>query len=349
MAEPLLEVENLTTQFHTDEGTVSAVDGISYTVDPGEIVGIVGESGSGKSVSVRSVVRLIDSPGRIEGGHVYWKGTDILRMDADELRSLRGDEIAMVFQDPREALDPAQTVGAQIIEAVRAHRDVTKREGRDRAIELLTEVGIANPSEAISQYPHEYSGGMAQRALIAMALASEPDLLIADEPTTGLDVTIQAQLLDLLRELQQRRDMAIVMISHDLGVVSELCETLIVMYAGRIAEQGAIEEVLVSPKHPYTRLFFESVPRVDNPDALEPIAGSPPNLASPPSGCRFRDRCPEAKPLCAHDRPPEVEFGNGHRAACFASTEEYRDSDAVPRPRPENDLETDAAATEVSE
>lgn len=336
MPDPLLEVKNLTTQFHTDEGTVSAVDDISYTVEAGDIVGIVGESGSGKSVSVRSLVRLIDTPGVIESGKVYWKGNDVLKMSAEELRTLRGDEIAMVFQDPREALDPAQTVGAQIIEAIRAHRDLSKRQARERAIELLIEVGIGGPEEAIDDYPHEYSGGMAQRALVAMALASEPDLLIADEPTTGLDVTIQAQILDVLEELQAERDMAIVMISHDLGVISELCERLIVMYAGRIVEQGAIEDVLSDPKHPYTQLFLESVPRIDNPGSLTPIEGSPPNLTNPPSGCRFRDRCPSAKPICGRDRPPETEFANGHRAACFAYTEAYQRSDAEPRPRSED-------------
>ena len=336
MSDPLLEVENLTTRFHTDEGTVSAVDDISYTVETGDIVGIVGESGSGKSVSVRSLVRLIDAPGVIEAGRVHWKGQDVLQMNAEELRTLRGNEIAMVFQDPREALDPAQTVGAQIVEAIRAHRDLSRRRARERAIELITEVGIAGPEEAIDDYPHEYSGGMAQRALVAMALASEPDLLIADEPTTGLDVTIQAQILDLLRDLQAERDMAIVMISHDLGVISELCERLIVMYAGRIAEQGMLDDVLSDPKHPYTQLFLESVPRIDNPGDLTPIEGSPPNLADPPSGCRFRDRCPNAKPICAHDRPPEIEFDRGHRAACYAYTEAYRASDAEPRPRPEN-------------
>ncbi len=336
MSDPLLDVQNLTTQFYTDEGTISAVDDISYTVETGDIVGIVGESGSGKSVSVRSLVRLIDSPGVIEAGRVYWKGKDVLKMNAEELRTLRGNEIAMVFQDPREALDPAQTVGSQIVEAVRAHRDLNKREARTRAIELLTEVGIAGPEEAIDDYPHEFSGGMAQRALVAMALASEPDLLIADEPTTGLDVTIQAQILDLLRDLQAERDMAIVMISHDLGVISELCERLIVMYAGRIVEQGALDDVLSDPKHPYTQLFLKSVPRIDNPGDLAPIVGTPPNLANPPSGCRFRDRCPNAKPICAHDRPPETEFTRGHQTACYAYTEAYRASDAEPRPRPED-------------
>lgn len=323
VSRPLLEVENLTTRFHTAEGVVSAVDGISYTVDAGEVVGIVGESGSGKSVSVRSVLRLIEEPGRIEAGRVYWKGEDVLEMDNAQLRRIRGDEIAAVFQDPMEALDPAYTVGAQIVEAIRAHEDVPKAAARERAIGLLREVGIPNPEENVDAYPHEYSGGMAQRATIAIGLAGEPDLLVADEPTTGLDVTIQAQLIDLLRDLGERRGMAVVMITHDLGVVAELCERVIVMYAGRIAEQGPLDRVLNSPRHPYTRLFLDSVPRLDNPEALSPIGGSPPNLSDPPSGCRFRTRCPDAAPACARRRPPDVAFAPDHRAACYLHTEEY--------------------------
>ena len=323
MPAPLLEVEDLTTQFHTSDGVVSAVDGISYSVEAGETVGIVGESGSGKSVSVRSIVRLIESPGRIENGVVRWKGQNVLEMSDAELRRVRGDEIAMIFQEPREALDPAYTVGYQIVEAIRAHEEISKSAARERAVELLAEVGIPNPGEAVDRYPHEYSGGMAQRALIAMALACEPDLLIADEPTTGLDVTIQAQVIDLFERLQRDRDMALVMITHDLGVVSELCERVIVMYAGRIAETGPLNRVIDDPKHPYTRTFLRSVPRMDNPGALDPIEGTPPNLADPPSGCRFHPRCPDAKPLCQDARPPDITFDDDRIAACYVHTEEY--------------------------
>jgi len=348
VSRPLLEVENLTTRFHTAEGVVSAVDDVSYTVDAGEVVGIVGESGSGKSVSVRSVLRLIEEPGRIESGRVYWKGEDVLGMDDAALRRIRGDEIAAVFQDPMEALDPAYTVGAQIVEAIRAHEDVSKAAARERAVGLLREVGIPTPEENVDAYPHEYSGGMAQRATIAIALAGEPDLLVADEPTTGLDVTIQAQLIDLLRELGEERRLAVVMITHDLGVVAELCERVIVMYAGRIAEQGPLDRVLESPRHPYTRLFLDSVPRLDNPGALSPIGGSPPNLSDPPSGCRFRDRCPDAAPVCARRRPPDVAFGPDHRAACYLHTDAYdgdRDDPTVP-PAPDEGRVLDRPARE---
>lgn len=323
MAPPLLEVDNLTTRFYTDEGVVSAVDGITYAVDAGETVGVVGESGSGKSVSVRSIVRLIDSPGRIEAGTVRWKGEDILSMSEEELRRIRGDEIAMIFQEPREALDPAYTVGYQIVEAIQAHRDLSNSEAKERAVELLEEVGIPNPSEAADRHPHEYSGGMAQRALIAIALASEPDLLVADEPTTGLDVTIQAQVIELFEKLQREREMALILITHDLGVVSELCERVIVMYAGRIAEKGPLDRVIEDPKHPYTRTFLESVPRIDNPGGIDPIGGSPPNLVTPPSGCRFHPRCPEAKPMCKEDQPPTIRFEGDHEAACYVHTDEY--------------------------
>ncbi|MFP8955447.1 ABC transporter ATP-binding protein [Natrialbaceae archaeon A-CW3] len=323
MAAPLLEVENLTTTYQTSEGELSAVDDISYTVFPSNSVGIVGESGSGKSVSVRSIVRLIESPGEIKSGSVRWKGRDILEMSTDELRAIRGNEIAMVFQEPRSALDPAYTVGYQIAEGIRAHEDVSKQAAHERAITLLEEVGIPNAEDAVDRYPHEYSGGMAQRALVAQALACEPDLLIADEPTTGLDVTIQAQVIDLFERLQRTRDMALLMITHDLGVVSEVCDDVIVMYAGRIAEKGSLEEIIADPKHPYTRTFLNSVPRIDNPGELDPIDGMPPNLANPPTGCRFHPRCPDAKPLCREERPPDIEFGPRRMSACYIHTEEY--------------------------
>jgi len=330
MSAPLLEVRDLVTQFHTDEGVVSAVDGISYEVHAGETVGVVGESGSGKSVSVRSIVRLISSPGKIERGEVRWKGKNVLEMTPRELRQLRGNEIAMIFQEPREALDPAYTVGYQIVEAIQAHRDVPNGEAREEAIELLAEVGIPNPSEAISRYPHEYSGGMAQRALVAMALAGEPELLIADEPTTGLDVTIQAQVLELFARLQRDREMALILITHNLGVVSELCERVIVMYAGRIAERGPLDRIVEEPKHPYTQTFLESVPRLDNPGAIDPIEGTPPNLSDPPSGCRFHPRCPEAKPICREQQPPEITFEDDQMAACYVYTDSYHRSPAEP-------------------
>jgi peptide/nickel transport system ATP-binding protein len=322
-SEPLLRVDNLTTRFYIDT-VVSAVDGISYELRSGETLGIVGESGSGKSVSVRSVVGLIDEPGRIDDGAVYWKGEDLVGASAQRLRSIRGAEIAMVFQNAKTAFDPTYTVGAQLVEAIRAHRDLSKSEARDEAADLLSEVGIPTPRENLSRYPHEYSGGMAQRAMIAMSLAGEPELLIADEPTTGLDVSIQAQIIDLFRRLVQERDMSLILISHDLGVVSQVCERLLVMYGGRIAERGTREQLLTDPRHPYTQAFLSSIPDVDRETELVSIPGSPPNLSNPPSGCRFHPRCPKAdEGLCDGDPPPELDFGEGHAASCYVYTPEY--------------------------
>lgn len=321
MTTPLLEVEDLTTQFETEQGTVTAVDGISYTIETGDTVGIVGESGSGKSVSVRSVVRIIDSPGRIKSGNVYWKGQNVMEMSDEQLREIRGEEISMIFQDPGNALDPTYTVGYQIVEAIHAHRDVGKEAAWDEAIDLLDEVGIPNSEESVHQYPHEYSGGMKQRAMIAIALANQPDLLIADEPTTGLDVTIQAKIINLFERLQQTYDMAVLIITHDIGVVSEICDDVMVMYAGRIVERGTRDRIFRDAKHPYTQALLSSAPRIDEPDKLEPIEGSPPNLVDPPSGCRFHPRCPEANPVCSGDLPPDVHFDGGHSAECYIYTE----------------------------
>lgn len=321
--DPLLRVENLTTKFYIDS-VVSAVDGISYDLREGETLGIVGESGSGKSVSVRSVVGLIDEPGRIEDGAVYWKGEDLVTASPKRLREIRGAEIAMVFQNAKSAFDPTYTVGAQLVEAIRAHRDVSKAAARDEAVGLLEEVGIPSPRENLDRYPHEYSGGMAQRAMIAMALAGEPELLIADEPTTGLDVSIQAQIIDLFRRLVAERDMALILISHDLGVVSQVCERLLVMYGGRIAERGTREQLLTEPRHPYTQAFLASIPDLDRDTELSSIPGSPPNLSNPPQGCRFHPRCPQADMgLCDGDPPPEIDFGGGHEASCYVYTDEY--------------------------
>lgn len=321
--ESLLQVDGLTTRFYTD-AVVSAVDGISYHLEAGETLGIVGESGSGKSVSVRSLVRLIRPPGRIEAGRVFWKGTDLLTLSDDAMRAVRGAEIGMVFQNAKAAFDPTYTVGAQLVEAVRAHRDVSRGEARDRAAELLSEVGIPNPAANLNAYPHEYSGGMAQRAMIAMALAGEPELLIADEPTTGLDVSIQAQIIDLFRRLVDEREMALILISHDLGVVSQVCERLLVMYAGRIAERGTRVDLLENPKHPYTKAFLDSIPDVTRPGEFDSIPGAPPDLADPPAGCRFHPRCPVAESgLCDVEDPAEIPFGDDHAAACHAYTEAY--------------------------
>jgi len=320
---PLLRVENLTTRFYGSE-VVSAVDGISYEIAAGETVGLVGESGSGKSVSVRSLVGLVDSPGSIDDGAVYWKGQDLVGMSNSELRSIRGAEIAMVFQNAHAALDPTYTIGEQIVEAVQSHRDLGTAAARAEAENLLSEVGIPNPGANLDRYPHEYSGGMAQRAMIAMSLAGEPELLIADEPTTGLDVSIQAQIIDLFRRLVRERDMSLVLISHDIGVVSQICERILVMYAGRIAERGSRKQLLESPRHPYTRTFLDSIPDVDRERDVSSIPGSPPDLSDPPSGCRFHPRCPEADAgICDAEPAPTIDFGEGHTAACYAYTDEY--------------------------
>jgi len=326
MSRALLEVEDLTTRFDTEQGTVTAVDGISYVIEGGDTVGIVGESGSGKSVSVRSLVRIIDSPGRIESGRVYWKGRNVLEMSQSELRQIRGEEISMIFQDPGNALDPTYTVGYQIVEAIRAHRDVDEEAAWDEAVGLLDEVGIPSPEESVHQYPHEYSGGMKQRAMIAIALANQPSLLIADEPTTGLDVTIQAKIIELFERLQETYDMTILLITHDIGVVSEVCDDIMVMYAGRIVERGSRDEILHDARHPYTQALLRSVPRIDEPSELSPIEGSPPNLVDPPSGCRFHPRCPEAKPMCSGEIPPDVPFERGHSAECYIYTEEWEEA-----------------------
>lgn len=330
MSTPLLEVEDLRTTFETEQGPVTAVDGISYTLEPGTTVGIVGESGSGKSVSVRSLVRLIRSPGRVASGAVRWKGRDLLSMSKAELRRVRGAEISMIFQDAGNALDPTYTVGAQIVEAIQAHRDLDDAAALAEAIDLLEEVGIPSPEERVHQYPHNYSGGMQQRAMIAMALANQPELLIADEPTTGLDVTIQAKILKLFERLQRDYDMTVLLITHDIGVVSQVCDETLVMYSGRIVERGSTDDVLGDPSHPYTEALLRSVPHIDNPGELKPIQGSPPNLADPPAGCRFHPRCPDAKPICATERPPEVDFDGGHTAECYRTTEPYLASDATP-------------------
>jgi oligopeptide/dipeptide ABC transporter ATP-binding protein len=321
--EPLLSVEDLATRFYTDQ-VVSAVDGVSYDLRAGETLGIVGESGSGKSVSVRSLVGLVEEPGHIDRGSVRWKGEDLVGAGKRKLRSVRGAEIGMVFQNAKAAFDPTYTVGEQIVEAVRAHRDLSKRAAREEARDLLAEVGLPNPESNLDAYPHEYSGGMAQRAMIAMSLAGEPELLIADEPTTGLDVSIQAQIIDLFRRLIEEREMALILISHDLGVVSQVCERMLVMYAGRIIERGTRRQILEEPRHPYTRSFLESIPDVDRKKSLSAIPGSPPNLGSPPAGCRFHPRCPVADAgLCDAERPPPIEFGHGHTATCHAYTDAY--------------------------
>jgi peptide/nickel transport system ATP-binding protein len=291
---PLLEVEDLRVSFATDDGVVKAVDGASYSVAPGKTLGIVGESGSGKSVSSLTALGLTRGRNTTISGRMMFAGRDLLTLEGNELRQIRGNEVAMIFQDPLSALHPFFTVGSQLIEAVRAHRDVSKAAARDRSIELLGLAGIPDPAARMNRYPHEFSGGMRQRAMIAMALLNEPKLLIADEPTTALDVTVQAQILALLQDLQDRLGMAIVIITHDLGVVAEMADEIAVMYAGRIVERASARELFAHPQHPYTWGLLKSIPRLDNPreEDLIPISGRPPSLINRPSGCHFHPRCP---------------------------------------------------------
>jgi peptide/nickel transport system ATP-binding protein len=291
---PLLEVEDLHVYFATDDGVVKAVDGASYSVGAGKTLGIVGESGSGKSVSSLTALGLTRGRHTTISGRMMFAGRDLLTLEAADMRRVRGNDLAMIFQDPLSALHPFFTVGSQLIEAVRAHRDVSKSAARDRAVELLELAGIPDPAGRMNRYPHEFSGGMRQRVMIAMALLNEPKLLIADEPTTALDVTVQAQILTLLQELQDRLGMAIVIITHDLGVVAEMADDIAVMYAGRIVERAPARELFARPQHPYTWGLLKSIPRLDNPreEDLTPIPGRPPSLINRPSGCHFHPRCP---------------------------------------------------------
>jgi peptide/nickel transport system ATP-binding protein len=323
----LLEVEDLTVNFYTEEGVVTAVDGLSYSVAAGEKFGVVGESGAGKSVSALSVMDLIEDPGRIESGTVRFKGRDLGAMDESEVRAVRGNEVAMIFQDAGTALNPVYTVGEQIAEAIRHHLDYDERAARERTIRLLDEVGIPDPATRYSDYPHEFSGGMQQRVVVAMALSCDPDLLIADEPTTALDVTTEAKILERIESLAEEFDTAVQLITHDLGVVAEVCDRVMVMYAGEPVEKASVEELYYDPQHPYTVGLMSSIPRLgDRRQELQAIPGTMPDLVNTPSGCRFHPRCPYAEEACAHTRPGLVdpETGEpaeeGRGAACLAHT-----------------------------
>jgi peptide/nickel transport system ATP-binding protein len=323
VTEPLLSVEDLRVSFRTDDGVVHAVDGISYSLEPGKTLGIVGESGSGKTVSSLTALGLTRSRNATIEGRIMFDGQDMVALPDDKLRQIRGNDMAMIFQDPLSALHPFYKVGWQLVEAMQAHHRVSRAAARTRAVELLDLVGIPDPRRRVDEYPHEFSGGMRQRAMIAMALANDPKLLIADEPTTALDVTVQAQILALLEDLQQRLGTAIIIITHDLGVVAELADEIAVMYAGRIVERGSADEIFHQPQHPYTWGLLTSIPRLDTPrgDELVPISGRPPSLIHRPSGCHFHPRCPYAQE--AHKRiDPGLEPVNGggahaHMSACL--------------------------------
>ncbi|MDD2955161.1 MAG: ABC transporter ATP-binding protein [Oscillospiraceae bacterium] len=316
--EKLLEVKNLRTSFFTHVGEVKAVRDVSFHLDKGEILGIVGESGSGKSVTCMSVMRLLQDPGRIIGGEILYEGEDLVKKSEKEMRRIRGEKISMVFQDPMTAMNPVFTVGNQMIEVIRQHRNVNKKEAHDIAVKMLGLVGIPSPEERMKNYPHEFSGGMRQRAMIAMALSCGPDLLIADEPTTALDVTIQAQVLDLMKDLQQKTGTAIILITHDLGVIAETCRRVLVMYGGMLLESGTVEEIFHHPGNPYTLGLLRSVPNPEKSrDRLEPIPGSPPDLIRPPEGCPFCYRCKYAMNKCVKEIPPLFDLSETHQSRCW--------------------------------
>ena len=314
---PLLDVRDLRTQFRTRAGVVRAVDGVSFAVAPGAALGIVGESGSGKSVTFLSVMRLIDPPGVIASGQILFRGRDLAHLPERDVRALRGREICLVFQDPMTALNPVYTVGDQVIEAMAAHGKVGRRDGRARVVALFRSLGIPAPERRVDEYPHQLSGGMRQRVVIAMALANRPELLILDEPTTALDVTIQAQILDLIRTLRQEANTAVVLITHDIGVVGEVCEDVVVMYGGRVMERGAVAQVVDAPAHPYTRGLLASIPsRSARGQRLHAIGGTVPNALRTPPGCPFQPRCPQAMAVCAAD-PGLRDPGDGRGVACW--------------------------------
>ncbi|MBI3750970.1 MAG: ABC transporter ATP-binding protein [Chloroflexi bacterium] len=319
---PLLDVRGLKTSFHTRDGIVRAVDGIDFHVDRGEILGLVGESGCGKSVTSMSIMRLIAKPGAIEAGQVMFDGKDLLTFSPDQMRAIRGDRISMIFQQPQSSLNPVWDVGRQIGEVLEIHRNMKRKAARDRALELLRMVGIPDPQRRLASFPHELSGGMAQRVMIAMALACEPELLIADEPTTALDVTIQAQILDLIRELREQTGTAVILITHDLGVVAEMCDRVAVMYAGEIVEQATTVTLFREPLHPYTRGLIDSIPVVgDVRDRLAVIPGNVPNLIDLPEGCRFAPRCVtrevEHVPYSTELHPSLFEASRNHDVRCW--------------------------------
>jgi peptide/nickel transport system ATP-binding protein len=327
MTDALLEVRDLKVSFRTEDGVVKAVDGVSFTLQKGEVLGIVGESGSGKSVSMMSVMRLIIDPNAVFEGEVIYKGRDLMKLGQDEMREVRGAEIAMIFQDPMTSLNPVYRVGWQIAEQIREHEGATKQQAHTRAAELLAAVGIPNPRQRVDDYPHQFSGGMRQRVMIAMALSCNPDLLIADEPTTALDVTIQAQILELIGRLRTDFDSAVVLITHDMGVVADVADRVMVMYAGRVVERGSKSELFYDPQHPYTWGLLGSIPRLDRPkpNRLTAIRGMPPSLINLPEGCSFGPRCPHRFDRCGQVPELTNKIGNGHLDACFLEPQTKRD------------------------
>ena len=318
MSEHLLSVQDLHTSFFTDSGEVHAVNGVSFNLDPGEVLGIVGESGSGKSVTAYSIMQILADTGRITSGHILYKGQDLTTWDARQMSGFRGKCCSIVFQDPMTSLNPVFTIGNQLREAIELHTDRKGKASLARAIEMLELVGINEPQKRVKQYPHELSGGMRQRVMIAIALACEPDILIADEPTTALDVTIQAQILELMQSLQKKMGMAVILVTHDLGVIADMCDNIIVMYGGHICERGTADEIFYNPRHEYTKGLLRSIPNVNNmKEKLIPIAGTPINVLNLPKGCAFCARCDEAMKICLEQQPEELTINENHKAACW--------------------------------
>jgi oligopeptide transport system ATP-binding protein len=346
---PLLEVKNLKTQFFTQDGVVRAVDDVSFYVMPGETLGIVGESGSGKSMTGLSIMRLIPNPpGKIVNGEVQFNGRDILKMSEEQVRSIRGNDIAMIFQDPMTSLNPVLTINRQISEALQLHMGMNKDQAKARSIELLEMVGIPNADQRVDQYPHQFSGGMRQRVMIAMALSCNPKLLIADEPTTALDVTIQAQILDLMRTLQTETGAGVLMITHSMGVVAGMADRVQVMYAGHIVETASTEEIFANPRHPYTVGLMKSIPRLDaaRKSKLQPIRGLPPDMIDLPDMCPFVPRCNYAREKCEQKNPPLIEVKSGHYSACWFWEEIHREDDQDEIAREHGHLEPSVASND---
>jgi oligopeptide transport system ATP-binding protein len=328
--EPLLKVRDLHTSFFTPAGEVKAVNGVSFNLDRGKVLGIVGESGSGKSVTAYSIMQILATTGKIVSGSIKLDGQELVGADESVMKTVRGNKVSIIFQDPMTSLNPTYTIGHQLMEAIMLHTDRTKAQARERAIEMLKLVNVNEPEKRMKQYPFEHSGGMRQRVMIAMALACEPDILIADEPTTALDVTIQAQILELMKSLQEELGMAIIMITHDLGVVAQMCDEVIVMYAGSICEQGTAEEIFYNPKHEYTKGLMRSIPTADTAGhKLQPITGTPIDLLNMPEGCPFAPRCNNAMKICLRQRCERMRINDEHFAACWMNVKEAIDNGTI--------------------
>ena len=342
----LLEVKDLHTSFFTDAGEVKAVNGVSFNLEKGKVLGIVGESGSGKSVTAYSIMQILAGTGRIVSGSIKLDGQELVGADEKVMKTVRGNKISIIFQDPMTSLNPTYTIGHQLMEAITLHTNRNRAQAYDRAVEMLRLVNVNEPKKRMKQYPFEFSGGMRQRVMIAMALACEPDILIADEPTTALDVTIQAQILDLMKSLQQELGMAIIMITHDLGVVAQMCDEVIVMYAGSICEQGTADEIFYRPAHEYTKGLLHSIPSVHNVgQRLDPIKGTPIDLLNMPAGCPFAPRCDRAMKICLRERAERMDLNTDHQAACWMNVKQgIDDGTIVPEPAAETEAQKGGAA-----